>query len=160
QFVGHLVEVSNFPIAFLPLLIFVTSCILAFATGTAWGTFGILIPIVVTLIDPSVTSDPNLLTVALAACLGGSVFGDHCSPISDTTVMSSTGASCPHLDHVSTQIPYALTAAASCCVGYFVSALTHENVVAVLASAFITLFVLIFLLNKFLGRKEQQAQRA
>jgi len=160
QFVGHLVEVSNFPIAFLPLLIFLTSCILAFATGTAWGTFGILIPIVVTLIDPSVTSDPNLLTVALAACLGGSVFGDHCSPISDTTVMSSTGASCPHLDHVSTQIPYALTAAASCCVGYFVSALTHENVVAVLASAFIALFVLIFLLNKFLGRKEQQAQRA
>ena len=79
----------------------------------AWGTFGILIPIVVIICKSALVTNPSLMVVTLAATLGGSVFGDHCSPISDTTILSSTGANCPHIDHVSTQLPYALTVAVS-----------------------------------------------
>ncbi|MEA4988343.1 MAG: Na+/H+ antiporter NhaC family protein [Anaerovorax sp.] len=151
QFVGHMVEVSHFPLAFLPALIFIISAALAFATGTAWGTFGILIPIVIIVLEPSMATQPNLMTVALAAVLGGSVFGDHCSPISDTTIMSSTGASCVHLDHVATQIPYALTTAACCIIGYLVAAVTNYNVVMTLIAGFGSLFILLFLFNKYFG---------
>ncbi|MGI6722141.1 MAG: Na+/H+ antiporter NhaC family protein [Anaerovoracaceae bacterium] len=94
------------------------------------------------------------MTVTLAATLGGSVFGDHCSPISDTTILSSTGAYCPHMDHVSTQIPYALTVAVSCAAGYAVSALTHFNLVATLASGVICLLALLFIINKIYKKKE------
>lgn len=89
---------------FLPAIIFLVACVLAFATGTSWGTFGILIPIVTSIFDPT---NP-LLFVGMSACLAGAVFGDHCSPISDTTIMSSAGAQCEHISHVSTQIPYAI----------------------------------------------------
>jgi Na+/H+ antiporter NhaC len=92
---------------FLPAIIFVVACFLAFSTGTSWGTFGILIPIV-TAIFPA---GSELLIIGMSACLAGAVCGDHCSPISDTTIMSSAGAQCDHLVHVSTQIPYALTVA-------------------------------------------------
>ena len=92
----------------LPAVIFIVACLLAFATGTSWGTFGILIPIVVTMF-PDV-KDP-LLFIGISACLAGAVCGDHCSPISDTTIMSSAGARCVHVNHVSTQLPYAITVA-------------------------------------------------
>jgi Na+/H+ antiporter NhaC len=92
----------------LPAVIFVVACFLAFATGTSWGTFGILIPIVSNMFDPS---NP-LLYIGMSACLAGAVCGDHCSPISDTTIMSSAGARCVHVLHVSTQIPYAVSVAA------------------------------------------------
>ena len=92
----------------LPAVIFIVACLLAFATGTSWGTFGILIPIVVTMF-PNV-NDP-LLFIGISACLAGAVCGDHCSPISDTTIMSSAGAKCVHVNHVSTQLPYAITVA-------------------------------------------------
>ncbi|MBQ2866133.1 MAG: Na+/H+ antiporter NhaC family protein [Clostridia bacterium] len=104
---------------FLPAVIFVVACILAFATGTSWGTFGILIPIVCNMFS---VSDP-LLFIGISACLAGAVCGDHCSPISDTTIMSSAGAKCVHVNHVSTQLPYALTVAAISFVMYLVAGL-------------------------------------
>ncbi len=94
--------------AFLPAIIFLVACVLAFSTGTSWGTFGILIPIVTAIF----VDNPMLLTIGMSACLAGAVCGDHCSPISDTTIMSSAGGQCNHLNHVSTQIPYAITVAA------------------------------------------------
>ena len=93
--------------AFLPAIIFLVACGLAFATGTSWGTFGILIPIVTSVFP----EDSPLLFVGVSACLAGAVCGDHCSPISDTTIMASAGARCNHVDHVSTQLPYAGTVA-------------------------------------------------
>ncbi len=101
----------------LPAIIFLVACVLAFATGTSWGTFGILIPIV-TAIFPA--NDP-LMIVGMSACLAGAVCGDHCSPISDTTIMSSAGAQCNHINHVSTQIPYAVTVAAISFVTYVIA---------------------------------------
>ena len=101
----------------LPAVIFVVACILAFASGTSWGTFGILIPIVTAIFPTS----SELMIIGISACCAGAVMGDHCSPISDTTIMSSAGAQCNHLDHVSTQIPYVLTVAAVCFIGYIVA---------------------------------------
>ncbi|MBR2916883.1 MAG: Na+/H+ antiporter NhaC family protein, partial [Clostridia bacterium] len=101
----------------LPAIIFIVACVLAFATGTSWGTFGILIPIV-TAIFPA--NDP-LMIVGMSACLAGAVCGDHCSPISDTTIMSSAGGQCNHINHVSTQLPYAITVAAISFVCYIVA---------------------------------------
>ena len=102
---------------FLPAIIFLVACALAFATGTSWGTFGILIPIVVAMFP----DEPQLLIVGMSACLAGAVCGDHCSPISDTTIMSSAGAQCNHLNHVSTQIPYAVSVAAISFVMYIIA---------------------------------------
>ena len=102
---------------FLPAIIFVVACVLAFATGTSWGTFGILIPIVTSIFE---ANDP-LLMIAMSACLAGAVCGDHCSPISDTTIMSSAGGQCNHLNHVSTQMPYAITVALISFVMYIIS---------------------------------------
>ncbi len=102
---------------FLPAIIFVVACILAFSTGTSWGTFGILIPIVVAIYP---ASDP-LMIIGMSACLAGAVCGDHCSPISDTTIMSSAGAECNHINHVSTQLPYAITVAAISFITYILA---------------------------------------
>jgi len=101
---------------FLPAIVFIVATGMSFATGTSWGTFGILLPIVV-----AVGLDPELLVISISACLAGAVCGDHCSPISDTTIMSSTGAMCNHINHVSTQLPYALTVAAVSFVGYILA---------------------------------------
>lgn len=109
-YVGNLVSgAASSLMSLLPAIIFLVACVLAFATGTSWGTFGILIPIVTAMFPES--GDP-LLIVGMSACLAGAVCGDHCSPISDTTIMSSAGAECEHLNHVSTQIPYAVYVAA------------------------------------------------
>ncbi|MDK2787255.1 MAG: tetracycline resistance efflux pump [Epulopiscium sp.] len=101
---------------FLPAIVFIVATGMSFATGTSWGTFGILLPIVV-----AVGLDPELLVISISACLAGAVCGDHCSPISDTTIMSSTGAMCNHINHVSTQLPYALTVAVVSFVGYILA---------------------------------------
>lgn len=93
---------------FLPCIIFLIAIGLAFATGTSWGTFGILIPIVVSCFQGT---DHTMMVISISACMAGAVCGDHCSPISDTTIMSSAGAQCVHLNHVTTQLPYALTVA-------------------------------------------------
>jgi Na+/H+ antiporter NhaC len=104
-FVGDLMNgAASGLMSFLPAIIFLVACVLAFATGTSWGTFGILIPIVTAMFDPT---NP-LMIISMSACLAGAVCGDHCSPISDTTIMSSAGAECEHINHVSTQIPYAI----------------------------------------------------
>lgn len=101
----------------LPAIIFLVGCGLAFATGTSWGTFGILIPIVVAVFEKS---SPEMMIISMSACMAGAVCGDHCSPISDTTIMASAGAQCDHVTHVSTQLPYAILAAAVSFVTYIV----------------------------------------
>ncbi|MEA4922690.1 MAG: Na+/H+ antiporter NhaC family protein [Eubacteriaceae bacterium] len=154
EYIGTLVQNGNFPMILLPMIIFIVAAFLSFSMGTAWGTFGILIPIVVIICEPTLDTIPQLMTVTLAATLGGSVFGDHCSPISDTTILSSTGAYCPHMDHVSTQIPYALTVAVSCIVGYAVSAITNFNVFATLASGVVCLLVLLTIISRIYAKKE------
>ena len=119
-FVGDLM--NSFPpvlAKLLPAVIFLVACVLAFATGTSWGTFGILIPIVTAMFD---AGDP-LFIVGISACLAGAVCGDHCSPISDTTIMSSAGAECEHINHVSTQIPYAVFVAVISFVCYIIAGL-------------------------------------
>ena len=129
---------------FLPAIVFIVACILAFATGTSWGTFGILIPIVNAMFP---LSDP-LGIVCMSACLAGAVCGDHCSPISDTTIMSSAGAECEHLNHVSTQIPYAIYVAAVSFVCYVVAGFVPNafimlplSIVLMIASLFVTRIV-------------------
>jgi Na+/H+ antiporter NhaC len=106
----------------LPAIIFIVACFLAFATGTSWGTFGILIPIVTALFQVGADgSMPELMVIGISACLAGAVCGDHCSPISDTTIMASAGAQCNHVNHVSTQLPYAITVAAVSFVSFIIA---------------------------------------
>lgn len=114
---GVMLGVSGGLSKLLPAVIFIVACILAFATGTSWGTFGILIPIVTAIFEPS----SPLLIIGISACCAGAVCGDHCSPISDTTIMASAGAQCDHVTHVSTQLPYAITVALVSFVGYIVA---------------------------------------
>ena len=145
EFIRDLMTASSIPGFLLPVIIFVAAAFLSFSIGTAWGTFGILIPIVV----PVATAlSPNLLIVALSATLSGSVFGDHCSPISDTTILSSTGAGCEHMLHVSTQIPYALCAAGCAALGYIAAGLTDGNLPVTLGVSFISLAVLLWILTR------------
>ena len=106
-------------IVLLPAIVFLVGCFLAFATGTSWGTFGILIPIVVSVFGGNM--DNTLMIVSISACMAGAVCGDHCSPISDTTIMASAGAQCDHISHVNTQLPYAITAAAISLVCYLLT---------------------------------------
>ncbi len=108
---------------FLPAIIFLVGCFLAFSTGTSWGTFGILIPIVVAVFAGS---NHELMIISISACMAGAVCGDHCSPISDTTIMASAGAQCKHVNHVSTQLPYAAVAAAVSFVTYIVAGFTQS----------------------------------
>ena len=128
----------------LPFIIFLIAVGLAFATGTSWGTFGILIPIVVTAFKDT---DPNLMIIAMSACMAGAVCGDHCSPISDTTIMASAGAQCYHINHVNTQLPYAMTVAAISAITYIVAGFSR-NVVVSLVFGFAVLIVLLYFLKK------------
>ena len=125
--------------SFLPAIIFLIAVGLSFATGTSWGTFGILIPIVVACFQ---TTDPQLMIIAMSACMAGSVCGDHCSPISDTTIMSSAGAQCNHINHVSTQMPYALTCAAVSAVTYIIAGLIRNAAISLLVGFVIMLAVM------------------
>jgi Na+/H+ antiporter NhaC len=125
--------------SFLPAIIFMIAVGLSFATGTSWGTFGILIPIVVACFQ---TTDPQLMIIAMSACMAGSVCGDHCSPISDTTIMSSAGAQCNHINHVSTQMPYALTCAAVSAVTYVIAGLVRNAAISLLIGLVMMLAVM------------------
>jgi Na+/H+ antiporter NhaC len=103
----------------LPVLVFIISAFVSFATGTSWGTFAIIIPVAVPLaFEFSGGQVSSLVLATVAACAGGGVFGDHCSPLSDTTVLSSLGSACDHMDHVKTQLPYALVVAAAASLVY------------------------------------------
>lgn len=123
EYVAEVVQNSGIPIQLLAPMIFIVACFLSFSTGTAWGTFGILIPIVISICEIAV---PGMIITCLSATLAGSVFGDHCSPISDTTILSSTGAQCNHLKHVGTQIPYAVTVGICCFIGYIIAGFTNS----------------------------------
>ncbi len=133
---------------FLPAIIFLVACGLSFATGTSWGTFGILIPIV-TAIFPT---DNPLLIVGMSACLAGAVCGDHCSPISDTTIMSSAGAQCNHINHVSTQLPYSMTVAAISFVCYVIAGFVPNAFIMLPLGAVLTLATL-FVIKKITANK-------
>ncbi len=126
----------------LPAFIFLVGCGLAFATGTSWGTFGILIPIVVAVFA---NTNPTLMTISISACMAGAVCGDHCSPISDTTIMASAGAQCDHVNHVSTQLPYALTVAVVSFFTYIVAGFTQNAWISLFFGAVVTVGALLLL---------------
>ncbi len=147
-YVAGLVEKSAGGLAaFLPAIIFIVALGLSFSTGTSWGTFGVLLPIVVACIDNGST----LLIIAVSACLAGAVCGDHCSPISDTTIMASTGGQCDHVVHVSTQLPYALTVAAVSFVSYIIAGFT-QSIIA-LPIAIVLMIATLFVLKKVTADK-------
>ncbi len=127
-------------ITILPAIIFLLGAGISFATGTSWGTFGILIPIVVYVLK---AIDPNLMIIGISAAMAGSVFGDHCSPISDTTIMSSAGAQCEHLLHVSTQLPYAITVALISFVCYIIAGIVKNPIVPLIVGV-VVLFAFLF----------------
>ncbi|AOH38776.1 MAG: Na+/H+ antiporter NhaC family protein [Dialister sp.] len=129
-YIGALVRGNTTIMTLLPTLFFLVALILSFSTGSSWGTFGILIPIVVAVVG---TQDINFLTITVAAVLSGSVAGDHMSPIADTTIMASAGAQCHHIDHVSTQLPYALTVIAACVIGYLAAGFTDSEIIGIVA---------------------------
>lgn len=133
---------------FLPAILFLVAVGLAFATGTSWGTFGILIPIIV----PLFAATDTMLVVCIAACLAGAVCGDHCSPISDTTIMASTGGQCDHVNHVSTQLPYAMTVAAVSFAGYLLAGFVPNPFIVLPAS--LALLVALLLIIKFATKKK------
>ena len=130
--------------SFLPAIIFVVAVGLAFASGTSWGTFGILIPIVVSSFQ---SVDPQLMIISISACMAGAVCGDHCSPISDTSIMSSAGAQCNHLNHVTTQLPYALTAAAVSFFTFLVAGFTKSALIS-LVFGIVVLFLVLVVIKK------------
>ncbi|MDD6039365.1 MAG: Na+/H+ antiporter NhaC family protein [bacterium] len=135
---------------FLPAIVFLIGCLLAFATGTSWGTFGILIPIVV---DAFASTNHTLMIISISACMAGAVCGDHCSPISDTTIMASAGAQCNHVNHVSTQLPYAILAAAVSFVSYIIAGFV-QNAWVTLPIAVVLMLAVLFLLKKVLPSEE------
>lgn len=158
-FVSGVVQSATALSVLLPVILFVVAIGLAFATGTSWGTFGILIPIVTSVFEAELANVaqtgeiPSMVIICISACLAGAVCGDHCSPISDTTIMASTGAQCDHVNHVSTQLPYALTVAAVCVVGYLLSGFVH-NVFIVLGFSVALMLAVLFEIRFFVKRKE------
>jgi len=157
EYVAGLMEAgADSLMSFLPAIIFLVGCILAFATGTSWGTFGILIPIVVTMFAGV---DETMMIMSISACMAGAVCGDHCSPISDTTIMSSAGAQCDHINHVNTQLPYALTVAAVSFVGYVITGLT-KNIWICMPIAIVLLAVVLLVIRKKVGVLETTATAA
>ena len=135
--------------AFLPAIIFLVALGLAFATGTSWGTFGILIPIVVSCFHEV---DPQLMIISISACMAGAVCGDHCSPISDTTIMSAAGAQCKHMSHVTTQLPYALTVALISFFTFLVAGFTKSALISFIFGV-VALFLLLLLIKRYVFLK-------
>ena len=152
---------------FLPAVVFLIASFLGFATGTSWGTFSILLPIVIpvfagvdatALTVADIGPGHDILMIAIAATLGGAVMGDHCSPISDTTIMASSGAQCYHLNHVATQLPYAVTVAAVCFVNYILAGII-QNVVINLVIAVVSMAVVLFIIGKINHSMTTHSQR-
>lgn len=136
---------------FLPAIVFLVGCGLAFATGTSWGTFGVLIPIVMAVFE---NYDAQMEIISISACMAGAVMGDHCSPISDTTIMSSAGAQCYHINHVNTQIPYAVTVAAVSFVCYIIAGFVRNAAISLII-AFALMFLVLLALRKKFGAEEK-----
>lgn len=142
KYLADVVEAMSFDIHYLPLIIFVFAGFMALSTGTSWGTFGIMLPIAAQI---AMTVDTNLVLPAMSAVLAGSVFGDHCSPISDTTILSSTGAGANHIDHVLTQLPYAFIGGFSSIVGYTVFAMTQMIWLSLVVSLIVVSLVVVIM---------------
>ncbi|NCD34663.1 MAG: Na+/H+ antiporter NhaC family protein [Spartobacteria bacterium] len=154
KYLADVVVNGGFPLNLLPVVVFLLSCAISFSTGTSWGTFAIMIPIVmpisVALGQQAGLAGSELLAATMApigAVLGGAIFGDHASPISDTTILSSTGANCPHLEHVATQVPYALTIASCALIGHVVAGSTLSAVYG-LITAFGAMIIAVYILPK------------
>ena len=155
EYVAALVEQSAGSFMnFLPAIIFLVACGLSFATGTSWGTFGILIPIVVAVFGADMNSE--MMIIAISASMAGAVCGDHCSPISDTTIMASAGAQCDHVDHVATQLPYALTVAVISCVAYIFAGFV-PNAWICLPVAFAVLLITLLTIRAVVKAKAKKA---
>ena len=160
-YVSSLVESATAVQILLPAILFVVAVGLAFATGTSWGTFGILIPIVTGVFEKELSGVastgviPSMVVICISACLAGAVCGDHCSPISDTTIMASTGAQCNHVNHVSTQLPYALTVAGISLVCYLLAGFV-QNVFVILGTGIVLLTALMLILH-FVNSKKAKA---
>ena len=162
EFVSGVVEGARSVQILLPMILFIVAVGLAFATGTSWGTFGILIPIVTGVFSGQLASTaetgviPPMVIICISACLAGAVCGDHCSPISDTTIMASTGAQCDHVNHVSTQLPYAFTVAGVCAVGYLISGFV-QNVFVVLGVSVALMVCVLGFIRMINGKKNDAA---
>ena len=145
-FVAEIVKSSSGGLVnLLPAIIFLVGCFLAFATGTSWGTFGILIPIVVEAFSKT---NETMMIISISACMAGAVCGDHCSPISDTTIMASAGAQCNHVNHVSTQLPYAVTVAAVSCVTYVIAGFAQTPLLPLTIGVLLMIGVLYVMKSK------------
>lgn len=154
QFIGTLAA-QNFPIELMPAILFLIACLVAYSTGTSWGTFAILIPMAIPMVVS--TGRTDLLMAMISAVLGGAVYGDHVSPISDTTIMSSTGAGCNHLDHVNTQMPYATLVAGVCFVGYIIMGFTARYGLGVSGTVNLLFCVpVLYILVRVLSKKASQ----
>lgn len=145
EFISSFVSASNLPFGLLPFIIFVIAALMSFSMGTSWGTFGMLIPIVTMICAAS--GGNEILIPALGATLAGSVYGDHCSPISDTTILASTGAECQHIKHVETQIPYATLVAVVCAIGYLIIGFTNTPWIG-LGVGVVLLIAALLVMNK------------
>ena len=156
DYVAGIVEsgASNL-MSFLPAIVFIVAVFLAFATGTSWGTFGILIPIVVNVFGANMGNE--LMIISISACMAGAVCGDHCSPISDTTIMASAGAQCDHIQHVSTQLPYAMTIAAISFVTYIAAGFIRNWAISLLIGIVITVGCLLIIRG---SAKDKAAEKA
>ena len=155
DFVRQAVSLNEGLMRFVPLLIFCIAIFIAFSSGTSWGTFAILVPIVVNMFSET---DPTMMIVAVSAVLAGAVCGDHISPISDTTVMSSAGAQSNHLNHVSTQMQYAAVTACVCLVGYLIAAVTRTWWITLGVSLLLLLAVLTGM-RRFCEKKAENGKK-
>ncbi len=159
SFVAGVVEQVTAIRILLPAILFLVAVLLSFATGTSWGTFGILIPIVTGVFEADLASVsdaggiPSMVIICISACLAGAVCGDHCSPISDTTIMSSTGGQCDHVTHVSTQLPYVMTVAGVSLIGYLLAGFV-QNVWVVLGVSLVLMLAVLWLLTFLANRKK------
>ena len=156
RYLAGLVSSSSLKPSYLPMILFVVSGAMAFATGTSWGTFGIMLPIAG---DMAAAAEISMMLPMLASVLAGAVFGDHCSPISDTTILSSTGASCHHIDHVTTQLPYAVGVAVVAMSGYLVMGMA-ESVAAGFMTSLVMFGLLLILFRKLSGSSADSSEAA
>lgn len=150
EYVAGVVENATGILSLLPAIIFLVACFLAFATGTSWGTFGILIPIVVAVF---VGKNETMMIMSISACMAGAVCGDHCSPISDTTIMASAGAQCNHVNHVTTQLPYAVTVAVVSCVTYIIAGILQNFIAGALVAVISLVLGIILMIGTLLVMK-------
>ena len=156
EYVAAVVENATGLLSLLPAIIFLVACFLAFATGTSWGTFGILIPIVVAVF---VGKNETMMIMSISACMAGAVCGDHCSPISDTTIMASAGAQCNHVNHVTTQLPYAVTVAVVSCVTYLLAGVLQNFIAGALVAVIALVIGIVLMIGTLLVMRMMTAEK-